>query len=232
MNISIEEQISALMDGELSATETHHLLNILQQNPELKKLWGNYHLGRAAIHHDLPEKPQQDAARNIINALALEPTILAPRTVTLEARLRSFSPAMRQIAGLAIAASVTAFAILGVQTLPQDPLSNTVPVANFAQSGTQTESATIVSASENAIGSGYSQVAATQDAAPIENMAVAAPGFLAETNPASDPHWNLSEPAFEAKLNTYLNNHNQYSAPADMQGVLPYARMVDYGQEP
>ena len=76
----------------------------------------------------------------------------------------------------------------------------------------------------------YSQAAI----APVQNVLVTAPGasaFLTENIQTTDEHWDLGEPAFEAKLNTYLNNHNQYSAPADMQGVLPYARMVGYDQE-
>ncbi|MEO5703161.1 MAG: RseA family anti-sigma factor [Gammaproteobacteria bacterium] len=220
MNISIEEQISALMDGELSDTETHNLISTLQHDPELKKVWGSYHLIRAAIHNDLPDKLEQDVARNVINALASEPTVLAPRSVALESKLRSLSPAFRQIAGLAVAASVTALAILSVQTLPQDPLSSSVQVASFAPANTGSAIPT-----EGA----YSQAAIT----PVENVLITtpvAPAFLTE-NIQTDQHWDLGDPAFEAKLNTYLNNHNHYSVPADMQGVLPHARMVGYGQD-
>lgn len=226
MNISIEEQISALMDGELSDSETHHLISVLQNDPELKKVWGNYHLIRAAIHNDLPDKLEQDVARNVISALASEPTVLAPRGVALESKLRGLTPAFRQIAGLAIAASVTAVAILSVQTVPQNPLSSDAQVATFAQSGQPVNG--------NSINSDYSQAAVITAAVPVEDgldMTPVESAFLTENSQVTDQRWDLGEPAFEAKLNTYLNNHNQYSVPADMQGVLPYARMVGYGQE-
>jgi len=215
MNISIKEQISALMDGELSDSETHHLISTLQHDPELKKVWGSYHLIRAAIHNDLPDKLEQDVARNVINALASEPTVLAPRAVALESKLRTMTPAFRQIAGLAIAASVTAVAILSVQTLPQDPLTGSTQMASIAQT-------------PQTFGLINNEFAQTPD---IETVASTAPvvPFLIENS--ENQRWDLGEPAFQTKLNNYLNNHNQYSAPAEMQGVLPYARLVGHGQE-
>lgn len=215
MNIKIEEQISALMDGELSDSDTHDLISTMQHDPELKKVWGTYHLISAALHNNLPDKLEPHRAQSLNAALASEPTVLAPRSVTLKSKLRTMTPAFRQIAGLAIAASVTAVAILSVQTLPQDPLAGNAQVASFTQA-------------QQPFGFVNNEFV---QAPTIENVAAFAPAvpFLIE-NTADQP-WGLGEPAFEAKLNNYLNNHNQYSTPAEMQGVLPYARLVGHGQE-
>ncbi len=223
MNTSIKEQLSALMDGELSESETHQLIGTLQNDAELKKIWESYHLISAAIHHNLPDKLEQNVARNVISTLATEPTVLAPRGVKLESKLRTHTPFFRQIAGLAVAASVTAVAILSVQTVPQDPLTGNVQVAISQPAGP-------------AAGVNAAQVAALPTVVPpsaAENafVSVSSGSTFQFDSPSADQQWDLGEPAFEAKLNSYLDNHSQYSVPADMQGVIPQARMIGYGQE-
>ncbi|MEM1081750.1 MAG: sigma-E factor negative regulatory protein [Pseudomonadota bacterium] len=48
------EQISALMDGELSERELEFLLRRLQSDTELEHTWNRLHLARACLHKEFP----------------------------------------------------------------------------------------------------------------------------------------------------------------------------------
>lgn len=51
---------------------------------------------------------------------------------------------------------------------------------------------------------------------------VPAPGTLV----AEVPRWDRGQPMVESRLNSYVVNHNEYSASTGMQGMLPYMRIV------
>lgn len=109
---SVDEQISALMDGELSERELPGVLESLRKNPELTGRWQRYHLVRDALHGTLSEHVHVDLSARVRDALRDEPTVLAPPR-----RSWDFRPWLRQAAGMAIAASVAAIAILTFQVM-------------------------------------------------------------------------------------------------------------------
>lgn len=109
---SVDEQISALMDGELSEREFPGVLEHLRKNPELAGRWQRYHLIRDALHGTLPEHVDVDLSARIRDALRDEPVVLAPPRKKWD-----FRPWLRQAAGMAIAASVAAIAILTFQVM-------------------------------------------------------------------------------------------------------------------
>lgn len=116
------ELVSAMMDGELDDNEVN-AIESLTNDREATDVWQRYHLIRDAMHNNLPTSVDQTLAANIQQAIAEEPTVLAPRSVTKPAFLKP-------VAGFAIAASVTAAVLLGVQNFQQansnDP---TTPIA-------------------------------------------------------------------------------------------------------
>lgn len=73
-----KEQISALMDGDLSDAE---VLNELEMDSDLQDTWGRYHLIGDAMRGDLPVNLQLDLSDSIMAVLEDEPTILAPKPV-------------------------------------------------------------------------------------------------------------------------------------------------------
>jgi len=106
------EQLSALVDGELNGVEYGHAVDAINLSPELKQRWMRYHIAADALKKGLPPallKP--DFSARVMRAVDAEPTVLAPRNISFKV-----SPVAKQLAGLAIAASVTAVAVLGVQT--------------------------------------------------------------------------------------------------------------------
>ncbi|WP_368207579.1 sigma-E factor negative regulatory protein [Aeromonas sp. s12] len=144
-----KEQISALMDGDLSDAE---VLNELEMDSDLQDTWGRYHLIGDAMRGDLPVNLQLDLSDSIMAALEDEPTILAPKPVeTAPVRQPVVAPVKtdsnvvplfrrvgQQLGQYAIAASVAAAVIFGVQQyqgqdgVPANPVLNTIPIGGSA----------------------------------------------------------------------------------------------------
>lgn len=138
-----KEQLSALMDGDLSDME---VLNELGTDPALQDTWSRYHLIGDAMRGDLPVNLQLDLSDSIMLALEDEPAILAPKPAQPAAPqvqpagkvipfVRRFG---QQVGQYAIAASVAAAVIFGVQQyqgkdgVPTSPVLNTIPVGGSA----------------------------------------------------------------------------------------------------
>ncbi|MFM5424970.1 RseA family anti-sigma factor [Aeromonas veronii] len=144
-----KEQISALMDGDLSDAE---VLNELEMDSDLQDTWGRYHLIGDAMRGDLPVNLQLDLSDSIMAALEDEPTILAPKPVETTPVLQPavapvktdsnvvplFRRVGQQLGQYAIAASVAAAVIFGVQQyqgqdgVPANPVLNTIPIGGSA----------------------------------------------------------------------------------------------------
>ncbi|ELC7282654.1 transcriptional regulator [Aeromonas veronii] len=144
-----KEQISALMDGDLSDAE---VLNELGMDSDLQDTWGRYHLIGDAMRGDLPVNLQLDLSDSIMAALEDEPTILAPKPVETAPVLQPavapvktdsnvvplFRRVGQQLGQYAIAASVAAAVIFGVQQyqgqdgVPTNPVLNTIPIGGSA----------------------------------------------------------------------------------------------------
>ena len=138
-----KEQLSALMDGDLSEIE---VLNELGTDPALQDTWSRYHLIGDAMRGDLPVNLQLDLSDSIMLALEDEPAILASKPAQPAAPqvqpagkvipfVRRFG---QQVGQYAIAASVAAAVIFGVQQyqgkdgVPASPVLNTIPVGGSA----------------------------------------------------------------------------------------------------
>ncbi len=109
MSDSLNEQVSACVDGENDATETALLLRRLSQDDGLRSRWARYHLISDALKNNLPEHPSLSLADRIHQAVAQETT---PQRAFSAARL------LKPAAGFAIAASVAALAVFAVRSLP------------------------------------------------------------------------------------------------------------------
>ncbi len=104
------EPISALVDDELDDSEVRAVLDRLCE-PESLGSWERYHLIQDVLHNNRPSGASLELAERVRRAISDEPTLrLKPiRIVRLPAVF------WRQAAGVAVAASVTAAAILGYQ---------------------------------------------------------------------------------------------------------------------
>lgn len=125
------EQLSAMLDGALSADETRFLLRRMQHDDELADCWGRWqfygdalrgHAGRA-----LPADFSQRVGRAIADDLAAAEPV--PVAVSVDARRPLLQrPLLRWGGGAALAASVALAAFLGGRE-PEAPDAGAIPPA-------------------------------------------------------------------------------------------------------
>jgi sigma-E factor negative regulatory protein RseA len=115
----MKEKISALLDGELEQRDVTPVLKAVGREPELLKAWERYHLISVTLKNELEASVAPDLADRIASEIRNEPTRLAPH-----AARRRVGRITKQVAGLAIAATVAGVAVISLQ--PKKP---GVPVA-------------------------------------------------------------------------------------------------------
>jgi sigma-E factor negative regulatory protein RseA len=127
MNISKEEQLSAYMDDELGADSADKLVKQLHEDDALKEKWARYHLVRDIVKRETAADLAHNLAERVSLAIDNEPVILAPGRLDR----KPVSAFARQVAGLAVAASITAITILTIQEVNKEiqPAANQVAVA-------------------------------------------------------------------------------------------------------
>lgn len=115
-------EVSALMDNELSRRECDAAVGGLAHDASLRATWQRYHLMRTALRHEPQYAVASDLAERIATRLAADTVPMPARRGLVGVRWRSSRPAVfagayKGAAGLALAASVAAVAIVGVRTL-------------------------------------------------------------------------------------------------------------------
>lgn len=137
-----KEQISALVDGEI---QDKVLLEQLGNERELADTFGRYHLYGDVLRNEVPSHLQLDMSDRIAAALDDEPAMVAAPAIpsfdqgnkaaedkVLRPRFGRVSPLLRYVGQFAVAASVSAALIVGVQQYSQNdlqsPVLNTIPL--------------------------------------------------------------------------------------------------------
>lgn len=127
MSEKLNEQLSALVDGELPEAEKEMLLTRLARDPDLKRTWQTYHTISASLRNQLPEQSDRHLVERVNAALAEDPPMVAEDPASGTRWPGVFKP----LAGLAIAASVAIVAVLTVQQLqPSSPVDHNAIVAS------------------------------------------------------------------------------------------------------
>jgi sigma-E factor negative regulatory protein RseA len=114
MNEKISEQISAMFDDELDEQEQELLLRRLKQDADLQSSWSRYQIIGDVMRHSLNPASHPDLLQDIRHEIEHEPAIQSASKSTAGG-LKMMKP----IAGMAIAASVAAMAIIGLQNMGQ-----------------------------------------------------------------------------------------------------------------
>lgn len=116
----MKEKLSAFIDAELTEQEERRVLNELAGNRELRSTWERYHLMRAIFTKQLDVTAPPGLADRIFAQINEAERAWRPRTIGVP----------RIAGGLAIAATVAALAIFGLQTLNQPDTSVDARVAS------------------------------------------------------------------------------------------------------
>jgi sigma-E factor negative regulatory protein RseA len=112
MNNDIHEQLSALVDDELSDAESALLVRRLAADSDLRHTLSRYHLVSDSIHDNLPRQVDCRFHERVRAALQDEAAIHAVP--------RSTARWYRPVAGFALAASVAVVAVLTLQNTRED----------------------------------------------------------------------------------------------------------------
>lgn len=119
MSEQLYEQISAFVDGELHEHETELLLRRLEREPELRAALVRYSTMGASLRSETPRGVSREFCARVSAAIAASDAAPGSRA---RAHARVSPGWLKSIAGLGVAATVAAVAILGVQQL-QGPSS-------------------------------------------------------------------------------------------------------------
>lgn len=117
------EHISALMDGELDEGQMKQQLAQLKNNPDLRECWDTFHLIGDVLRGEGGHSGAFSCG--IMDKLAAEPTILAPRRNTGKKMLTY---------ALSAAASLSAAAVVGWLAFFNNPLAPQPEIAKAPQS--------------------------------------------------------------------------------------------------
>ncbi len=101
------QNLSLLMDGELEAREADRAIRTCCGDEEMKRTWQAYHVIGEALRGEAPHTGA--STRRIMEAIAKEPTVLAPR------RRLPVSPARIAFAAAASVATVAVVGWIGLQ---------------------------------------------------------------------------------------------------------------------
>jgi negative regulator of sigma E activity len=116
MNNDVKEQLSALMDGELSRDETRFLMRRLDADTQLAKTWSNYQLASDVLKKRFATPMRADFAVSVMQAIEIERRPVSSR-----------GGWMRWAGGGAIAAAVAVVALTGTRPL-EEPAPQQQPV--------------------------------------------------------------------------------------------------------
>ncbi|HEX22483.1 MAG TPA: hypothetical protein ENH21_03540, partial [Chromatiales bacterium] len=203
-----------------------HAIDALGGDAEARERWERFHLASDALHGNLPEAIDPQFASRVMAAIEDEPTILAPpprKSSAPTVRTHTSSRLSKRFAGFAVAASVAAIAVMGVESLyhedPVAPLNqqvaenNTLPSEYIRLAKQPSLPATTSLASVNA-------------PLTISPSLVAAPSLTARAEMLR-AHPDIAR-RIDPRLHKYLLNHSQQTARSNIQGVMPYARIVTF----
>lgn len=133
MNDEKLEQISALVDDELEHG-SRFVLHALTTDEAYKGAWGRYHVIGECLRGHLPARVDMQLAGRISQALHDEPVgRMAHRFLRL----------LKPVAGLALAATVAAVAILGVRQTGSGPAATATPPIAYNPAGTNSDYQTV-----------------------------------------------------------------------------------------
>lgn len=171
----MHEQLSAMVDDELDGRDCAELLRQIKSDERMRCSWQCYHLISDSLRKNLAPHVPKDFCSQVSQALENEPVVFAPQR-----KSPRLSPFMKQVAGLGVAASVTAVAILGTQQYVLSTGGGSAQVA---------------------------QVPAAPSADQFERIAVPEPAVAAAGQPVLPA--NGTAPNLPRNMGKYLVNHNQ-----------------------
>lgn len=198
------ESLSALMDSETEELEVRRLLAQLETDSEIRARWCRYHTARSALQKEQLDYAHIDISTRVREQIDNEAphALVTPVSENVKPDRAAFS--FKPLAGLAVAASVTAMVFFGVQSLDDAGSSAQGPV----------------------VASGQPVVNPDNRAVPVRqsNMQAGA-GSATSADQQAAERWR------KQRMQTYMQLHAQQASVNIGQGVLPLARVASHDVE-
>jgi len=222
-------QLSALVDGELTAHNALPLCDALQRDPALSATWERYHIMGQVLRGERVAWDARAVAVAVREQLRHAPPPEVSRAVSNRPRAWR-SP----FAGAALAAAAAFLAVFAVPSLYQGPESIAISpqplVERIAVGGER------VASDERPVGRGLGAAAAAMATGPGipgtrpgDDPALATRPTLSQPAPARpNRRWQTDRDELASKLDLFVVNHQETAPAAGVKGVLPYVTLVGY----
>ncbi len=176
MSTNFQEQLSALMDGELSRDETRFLLRRLDADEQLMQSWSNYHVISQVMQKRFATPMKSDFAESVMAAIAVEKN---------QARRGGL---LRWAGGGAIAAAVAVFALTATRPSsdPQPGQPTIAAVANATLPASRVETQSASGTLPNFPAIDLTQPASFDSYSPYTNGVVSIPRYMRYRNDAAE----------------------------------------------
>jgi sigma-E factor negative regulatory protein RseA len=208
-----DEKLSALIDGALDKQDIRDMFLDLKRNPvEDAERMQRYQLMGDAMRDDISEASFMDISAAVSRAIENEPALNQVPSSTKRRRRFDFSAWTRPITGMAIAASVASVTVISVRMANQE-----APTA----SPTQVIAATT------------SQSSTSQSSTAPQNVASIVPvnpNIAQHVRAVSTEEQQLRQ-LRNNQLSKYMMNHSGSAGQTQMQGLIPYVRVVSFGSQ-
>ncbi|MDR3415335.1 MAG: sigma-E factor negative regulatory protein [Nevskia sp.] len=211
-----DESLSALLDGECSADEIDHLLAELDGAPALKGRWSRMCLVREALQNTQVEAPAAGFSAGVMAAIRQDQAASRGGKVVplpVVAANRGGVPRWRPLAGMAMAASLGALAVVGANRwLGRTAVPEAVPA-------------------------GVAQAVPAPGASGLQPVTFPAqqPGRLVPVSAVGaeplETRWSQLDAETASQLNEFMLEHSNLRAEQGMGGTLAYPRMAVHTAE-
>lgn len=208
MNQTINEQLSALMDGELERDQTRFLLKRMAGDADLPQRWSRYHVARQTLRRAEVVVLPLDFADRVMGRIDSEPAAQArPQPVWL-----------RWGAGGAIAASVAVAALMVAQPQSSGPDRPGLASRGAVSAAPQPGAVAPIAAAP--------VVATAAQPSAGFRPPLLAPSAPIETAPVSFGS-DLTQPiAVDPRIQSYLIRHYQTAGASGQTALVPYVLLA------
>ncbi len=198
------ESLSALMDSEAEELEVRRLLRQVESDGEVRARWCRYHTARVVMQKGQSHYAHIDISAKVCEQIEKEAPHAAVAGVVEKLKPGRAAFNAKPLAGLAVAASVTAMVFFGVQTLNNADTSVPGSLASVGQSPVVNVGRQAAPATQSTLQAGSASVSASEKDA---------------------------ERLREQRMQIYMQLHAQHASVNIGQGMLPLARVASYEVE-
>lgn len=224
MNDPREEMISVMMDGELNRADTGTVIDELGRDGACRRRFERYQLISDTLRKQLPDLLKHDLTLRVNDAIA--------RESAHNTNIRTFPEPLHsgwRISGFALAASLAAMAVIGVQWSAPDA---TFQPASLASSTPPSSLATVALPAADIVNpESVAAVAGVERGVQLVSSGdpTAAAGESMPSSVDTPTQWKVLRAPHQPRLAEYLVNHNEYSSVVSVRdGLMPQVRVVGY----